>query len=139
MTLAPVGDFHAIVSQARAELAQRQTAASHYGSFTDSPVLIAVDEYSRAIAPAPDDRGELEDLHALLLEARAHRIQIGAPTSPCPISSRLSFPGWPGWDHPRHAPHESAFPPAVVKTVAGGPRPNRRARRGAAHRRGSSS
>ncbi|WP_061006792.1 hypothetical protein [Mycolicibacterium mucogenicum] len=138
MTLAPVGDFHAIVSQARAELAQRQTAASHYGSFADSPVLIAVDEYSRAIAPAPDDRGELEDLHALLLEARAHRIQIGAPTSPCPISSRLSFPGWPGW-HPRHAPHESAFPPAVVKTVAGGPRPNRRARRGAAHRRGSSS
>lgn len=140
MTNGPADNFRAIVSQLRAEIAQRQAPpTSHDGSDVDSPVLIAVDEYSNTYAKVSSgDRGPALDdsIRSILILGRAHRIQIRCARS----TAAISHYGWPGHTHdPRHVPHKSAFPLPFENVLAGGPRLNRRARRLAAHRRGSSS
>lgn len=142
MTPVPADDFLAIVSQMRAELAQRQgPPASRDRSDADSPMLITVDEYSTGTAAAPVDQAVLQDgLHSLLLEARAYPIRItGWASSPEQLRVASGHDdSQPQWN-PLRVPHESEFPPLYEKVAVGGPRLNRRARRRAAHRRGSSS
>lgn len=142
MTPESTNGFRAIVSDVRAELVQRQTPGTNYaGSGTGSLVPIAVDEYSLATAAAPSDKGLLlEDLRTLLLEARAYPIQVTMPTTIATrraVRAAMNRRSFPGWD-PHHVPHASVLGP-VGKVAVGLPGLNRRARRGAAHRRGSSS
>lgn len=132
MTHVPADDFRAIVSQVHADFAQPYVGPLEPTSSSDCGLKFIG---WPAASPRPST-----DLRWVLLEARANPIQVTAPAASIRrlVNAATTRSLFPGWD-PRHVPHESVFPPPFEKVAAGGPRLNRRARRRAAHRRGSSS